>query len=82
MKVLWLPSGKFCFNFARLDGATNTEDRLTALREFNANGLDIPVLLVTTQASGVGLNLQTADTVILLDPEWNPSADLRCTGHV
>ena len=34
-------------NFAPLDGATNTEDRLTLLREFNINCYDIPVFLLT-----------------------------------
>jgi len=39
--------------------------------------------LCSTRAGGLGLNLQTADTVIILDSDWNPQQDLQaeCRAH-
>eukprot|EP00737_Agarophyton_chilense_P000442 gb/GEZJ01000493.1/.p1 GENE.gb/GEZJ01000493.1/~~gb/GEZJ01000493.1/.p1 ORF type:complete len:1665 (-),score=293.33 gb/GEZJ01000493.1/:3404-8185(-) len=68
--------------FSRLDGMTSADDRSSGLAEFNREGSDIPVFLLTTRAGGVGLNLQTADTVILFDSDWNPSADLQAVSRI
>lgn len=40
--------------------------------------LQIPVMLLSLRAGGVGLNLQAADTVIFLDTDWNPQVRQRC----
>ena len=40
--------------------------------EFNKPGSDIFVYLLTTRAGGVGINLWSADTVIIFDPDFNP----------
>lgn len=76
--LLELMGMKFC----RLDGTTKTDDRRAGLSDFNREGSDIPVFLLTTRAGGVGLNLQTADTVILFDSDWNPSADLQAVSRI
>lgn len=76
--LLELIGMKFC----RLDGTTKTDDRRAGLSDFNRAGSDIPVFLLTTRAGGVGLNLQTADTVILFDSDWNPSADLQAVSRI
>lgn len=68
--------------YGRLDGATKSDERTSGISEFNAEGSDIPVFLLTTRAGGVGLNLQTADTVILFDSDWNPSADLQAVSRI
>ncbi|KAI0567661.1 DNA helicase [Gracilaria domingensis] len=68
--------------FSRLDGMTSADARSSGLAEFNREGSDIPVFLLTTRAGGVGLNLQTADTVILFDSDWNPSADLQAVSRI
>lgn len=47
------------------------------LQEFNAEGSNILVFLLSTRAGGLGLNLQTADTVIIFDSDWNPHQDLQ-----
>eukprot|EP00897_Mesotaenium_endlicherianum_P001443 jgi/Mesen1/1326/ME000013S00815 len=63
------------FRYLRLDGNTKTEERGELLRRFNADGSDVFMFLLSTRAGGLGLNLQTADTVILFDSDWNPQMD-------
>jgi SNF2 family DNA or RNA helicase len=40
---------------------------------------DIPIFLLSLKAGGTGLNLATADTVIHLDPWWNPAVEAQAT---
>ncbi|KAG8998793.1 hypothetical protein FRB94_006640 [Tulasnella sp. JGI-2019a] len=61
----------------RLDGGTKTEDRGELLKQFNAPDSEFNVFMLSTRAGGLGLNLQTADTVIIYDSDWNPHADLQ-----
>lgn len=68
--------------FCRLDGATKLSERTSEIVDFNAKDSGTPVFLLTTRAGGVGLNLQTADTVILFDSDWNPSADLQAVSRI
>ncbi|KAK6437139.1 transcriptional regulator [Oleoguttula sp. CCFEE 5521] len=63
--------------FMRLDGSTKSDDRSELLKEFNAPGSDYFCFLLSTRAGGLGLNLQTADTVIIYDSDWNPHQDLQ-----
>lgn len=49
----------------RLDGGTKTEDRGELLKLFNAPDSEFDVFMLSTRAGGLGLNLQTADTVIM-----------------
>ena len=43
--------------------------------------LEVPVLLVSLKAGGVGLNLTAADTVIHMDPWWNPAVEEQATAR-
>lgn len=61
--------------FYRLDGTTSTEERKEMVNDFNDESTDVHVFLLTTRAGGLGVNLQTADTVIIFDSDWNPSMD-------
>ena len=61
----------------RLDGSTKTEDRARLLAEFNAPDSPYFVFLLSTRAGGLGLNLQSADTVIMFDSDWNPASDAQ-----
>ncbi|KAL3419469.1 rsc complex subunit [Phlyctema vagabunda] len=63
--------------FMRLDGTTKSDDRSDLLREFNAPDSPYFMFLLSTRAGGLGLNLQTADTVIIYDSDWNPHQDLQ-----
>lgn len=53
------------WKYLRLDGGTKTEDRAGHVQMFNAPDSDIRVFILSTRAGGLGLNLQTADTVIM-----------------
>ncbi|KAL7415636.1 SNF2 family N-terminal domain-containing protein [Mrakia frigida] len=63
--------------YSRIDGGTNHEDRITAIDEYNAPGSEKFAFLLTTRAGGLGINLVTADVVVLFDSDWNPQADLQ-----
>ncbi|KAH8725415.1 SNF2 family N-terminal domain-containing protein [Phaeosphaeriaceae sp. PMI808] len=63
--------------YMRLDGATKADDRSELLKEFNAPNSPYFCFLLSTRAGGLGLNLQTADTVIIYDSDWNPHQDLQ-----
>ncbi|KAK9378888.1 SNF2 family N-terminal domain-containing protein [Kockiozyma suomiensis] len=65
------------YEYCRIDGSTAHEDRIAAIDEYNKPGSDKFVFLLTTRAGGLGINLTTADIVILYDSDWNPQADLQ-----
>ncbi|KAK7468468.1 ATP-dependent DNA helicase Snf21 [Stygiomarasmius scandens] len=65
------------YKFLRLDGGTKTEERASFVTLFNAQNSEYQVFILSTRAGGLGLNLQTADTVIIFDSDWNPHADLQ-----
>lgn len=63
--------------YLRLDGSTKSDDRSELLSLFNAPNSPYFCFLLSTRAGGLGLNLQTADTVIIYDSDWNPHQDLQ-----
>lgn len=63
--------------YLRLDGSTKSDDRSDLLTKFNAPDSPFFCFLLSTRAGGLGLNLQTADTVIIYDSDWNPHQDLQ-----
>ncbi|EJD04470.1 SNF2-family ATP dependent chromatin remodeling factor snf21 [Fomitiporia mediterranea MF3/22] len=65
------------WQYLRLDGGTKTEERASHVQVFNAKDSPIQVFILSTRAGGLGLNLQSADTVIIFDSDWNPHADLQ-----
>lgn len=65
------------YPYCRIDGSTLHEDRVRAIDEYNKPGSDKFVFLLTTRAGGLGINLTTADQVIIYDSDWNPQADLQ-----
>lgn len=65
------------FQFQRLDGSIKGETRKQALDHFNAENSQDFCFLLSTRAGGLGINLATADTVIIFDSDWNPQNDLQ-----
>ncbi|CAM9912851.1 unnamed protein product [Ectocarpus fasciculatus] len=65
------------YSYLRLDGATSSEEREKRMARFNAPDSPYFVFVLSTRAGGLGLNLATADTVILFDSDWNPMMDMQ-----
>ncbi|RHZ68759.1 hypothetical protein CDV55_102775 [Aspergillus turcosus] len=65
------------YKYCRIDGTTAHEDRIAAIDEYNKPGSEKFIFLLTTRAGGLGINLTTADIVVLYDSDWNPQADLQ-----
>ncbi|OLY85707.1 Chromatin remodeling factor mit1 [Smittium mucronatum] len=63
--------------FLRMDGNTPQADRQYLVDLYNNNPDRYFAFICTTRAGGVGLNLHTADTVILYSPDWNPHMDMQ-----
>jgi SNF2 family DNA or RNA helicase len=66
------------YEFLRLDGQTKSDDRGNLVQLFNAEDSPYFIFMLSTRAGGLGLNLQSADTVIIFDSDWNPQAGLVC----
>ncbi|KAJ4955280.1 hypothetical protein NE237_012063 [Protea cynaroides] len=58
--------------YRRIDGTTCLEDRESAIVDFNSPNSDCFIFLLSIRAAGRGLNLQSADTVVIYDPDPNP----------
>lgn len=63
--------------YQRLDGTIAAAPRRIAIDHFNAPDSTDFCFLLSTRAGGLGINLMTADTVIIFDSDWNPQADLQ-----
>ena len=63
---LWLA------RYVRLDGSTSRVKRMIDINRFNAPGSNLFIFILNTKAGGLGVNLQSADTCILYDSDWNP----------
>jgi len=58
-------------------GNTSGEDRESQIDEYNREGSEKFIFLLSTRAGGLGINLYTADIVVLYDSDWNPQMDLQ-----
>ena len=65
------------YDYCRIDGSTSSEDREESIERFNEPDSSVFAFLLSTRAGGLGINLATADTVILFDSDWNPQVDLQ-----
>ncbi|NNE92660.1 MAG: hypothetical protein HKN23_13520 [Verrucomicrobiales bacterium] len=63
-------------DFCYLDGSTRNRGEVVAKFQSSES---IPVFLISLKAGGVGLNLTAADTVIHIDPWWNPAVEAQAT---
>ncbi|KAK4127320.1 hypothetical protein N657DRAFT_641307 [Parathielavia appendiculata] len=64
------------YNVSFLDGSLSYEDRQKVVDDFNSDPTQF-VFLISTKAGGVGLNITSANKVVIFDPHWNPSYDLQ-----
>lgn len=58
------------YQYCRIDGQTSQEARVDAIDEYNKPGSEKFLFLLTTRAGGLGINLTTADIVVLFDSDW------------
>ncbi|CAL8109612.1 unnamed protein product [Orchesella dallaii] len=65
------------FEYCRLDGNTSYDIRQEDIDEFNAPNSTKFIYLLSTRAGGLGINLASANIVILFDSDWNPQVDLQ-----
>lgn len=65
------------YEYCRIDGQTDHADRVQSIDEYNKPGSSKFLFLLTTRAGGLGINLTSADVVVLFDSDWNPQADLQ-----
>jgi chromodomain-helicase-DNA-binding protein 4 len=67
----------FGYKYERIDGSITGTLRQDAIDRFNAEGAEQFVFLLSTRAGGLGINLYTADTVVIYDSDWNPHNDIQ-----
>lgn len=64
-------------SYQRLDGSISSLEKQRRIDAFNAPNSQLFAFLLSTRAGGVGINLATADTVLVLDPDFNPHQDIQ-----
>ena len=69
------------YKFERLDGSVRGDIRQASIDRFNEPNSEDFVFLLCTKAGGVGINLTSADTVIIYDSDWNPQNDIQATAR-
>lgn len=69
--------GGLGLKYQRLDGNMSSMEKQKHIDAYNEPGSEDFAFLLSTRAGGVGINLATADTVIILDPDFNPHQDLQ-----
>ncbi|KAK9774428.1 hypothetical protein AB5N19_08902 [Seiridium cardinale] len=62
---------------ARIDGSLSALEKQKRIDAFNEPDSPLFAMLLSTRAGGVGINLATADTVIIYDPDFNPHQDIQ-----
>lgn len=65
------------FRHARLDGSTARAQRNLSIRMFNNMDSEYKVMLLSTRAGGLGINLTSATDVVFMDEDWNPQVTLQ-----
>ncbi|VDL78619.1 unnamed protein product [Nippostrongylus brasiliensis] len=69
------------YAYLRMDGESTIAKRQRMIQEFNEDP-NIFVFLLTTRVGGLGLNLTSANNVVIFDPDWNPSTDTQAKERV
>ena len=67
--------------FVRLDGKMNLKKRMEAIDTFSTES-DVNVILVSIKAGGLGINLTAASRVYVMEPLFNPAAEIQAIERV
>ena len=70
------------YAFLRLDGSTDVQERQMLIDRFNKQKDIYKIFILSTRAGGLGINLTSADTVILHDIDFNPQIDRQAVDRV
>ena len=67
-----------------MDGNVDVKSRMDLISEFNSLQNDytekgLTVFLLTTRVGSLGINLTSANRVLIFDPDWNPMVDMQAT---
>ncbi|KAI9828538.1 MAG: hypothetical protein M1819_006595 [Sarea resinae] len=76
LKMLQVLFNHTSYNVSYLDGSMSLSDRVKAVDDFNSDPRQF-VFLISIRSGGVGLNITSANKVVVVDPNWNPSHDLQ-----
>lgn len=76
LKILRNLFNSTSYSVSYLDGSLSYEERQQAVDNFNSDP-NAFVFLISTKAGGVGLNITSANKVVIFDPHWNPAYDLQ-----
>ncbi|KAG5952297.1 hypothetical protein E4U53_001189 [Claviceps sorghi] len=76
LEALFAEQGR---RFSRLDGRTPIPKRQELIKTFNNSQAEF--YLISTKAGGVGLNIQGANRVVILDFGWNPVHEQQAVGR-
>ena len=76
LKMLQMLFKHTSYNVSYLDGSMSYEDRAKIVDDFNSDPAEF-VFLISIRAGGVGLNITSANKVVVVDPNWNPAHDLQ-----
>ncbi|EAW11384.1 putative DNA excision repair protein (Rad26L) [Aspergillus clavatus NRRL 1] len=76
LKMLQMLFHYTSYNVSYLDGSMSYEERTKVVDDFNSDPKQF-VFLISTRSGGVGLNITSANKVVVVDPNWNPSHDLQ-----
>lgn len=66
------------YEYVRMDGQVKDTDRQKVIEKFNSEDSTF-LFLLTTKVGGLGLNLASANKVVVFDPDWNPMVDQQAT---
>ncbi len=67
--------------YERIDGQIKARERQNAIDRFNNKDIQRDVFLLSTKAGGIGINLTSANVVIIYDSDWNPQNDIQATAR-
>ena len=70
------------YKYHKLIGATASDLRASMIEDFNRPDSEVFLFILSTRAGGQGVNLQSADTVIIFDSDWNPMMDEQAKARI